>query len=84
MKNRQDKPICGKTTLEGPKYGRIVAYHGHPCRRLVRVEGEHCWQHGGPPAQGTHEATPDDHHVCTSCGKDVMWGKRKGGWVHVY
>ncbi len=69
------KPICGKTTLEGPKYGRIVAYHGHPCRRKVRNEGDRCWQHGGPRAPGTLRGKEPIMVPCEGSGCPAhLWG----------
>ena len=48
--DQKDKRFrCGRRTPDGPKVGyRVVLYHGHPCKRFVKNEGDHCWQHGGP------------------------------------
>ena len=50
MKNRKDQPICG-APIDGPRVkdgGRTrPLYRGH-CRRVVKAEGERCYQHRRP------------------------------------
>lgn len=38
---------CGKS-IEGPKVARHVVAWRKSCQRVVKNEGDRCWQHGGP------------------------------------
>lgn len=48
MKNRKGQSICGKT-IEGPKVGKHVVAWRKQCGRLVKNDGDRCYQHRSTP-----------------------------------
>lgn len=85
MKNAEGKPICGAdTTPLDPRTWRPkrVWSRSH-CRRVVRREGDRCYQHQPPPPEGASDLQGMDAMRVKQL-VEFLQGCNPTGYVYVY